>query len=122
MEGPCALFRSPSYLAEDIVVAEAVECNALSAFAAGVIFIGTADEVPLAKHQMSGGDYDGDTAWLCWDADLVAALSPAPKKRQATAACGRAARGAPRTAVCPRICRVYAAPYRLAPTPLYRAP
>ncbi|KAF9891251.1 hypothetical protein FE257_004815 [Aspergillus nanangensis] len=34
-----------------------------------IVFPSTGD-MPLA-HMLSGGDYDGDTPWICWDRDIV---------------------------------------------------
>jgi RNA dependent RNA polymerase len=35
-----------------------------------VVVFSTKGEVPLA-HLLSGGDYDGDIPWICWDQDVV---------------------------------------------------
>lgn len=61
--------RSPAHFVSDIQKVRAVfkpELHALK----DVIVFSTKGDIPLA-HKLSGGDYDGDMAWVCWDPDIV---------------------------------------------------
>jgi hypothetical protein len=61
--------RSPAHFPSDIQKVRAVfrpELHALK----DVIVFSSKGNVPLAD-KLSGGDYDGDLAWVCWDPDVV---------------------------------------------------
>ncbi|KAL2140389.1 hypothetical protein VTI28DRAFT_3845 [Corynascus sepedonium] len=61
--------RSPAHFVSDVQKVRAVfkpELHALK----DVIVFSAKGEVPLAD-KLSGGDYDGDMAWVCWDPDIV---------------------------------------------------
>ncbi|KAL1843523.1 hypothetical protein VTJ49DRAFT_1116 [Mycothermus thermophilus] len=61
--------RSPAHFPSDIQKVRAVfkpELHALK----DVIVFSAKGNVPLAD-KLSGGDYDGDMAWVCWDEDIV---------------------------------------------------
>ncbi|KAH7248283.1 RNA dependent RNA polymerase-domain-containing protein [Fusarium solani] len=61
--------RCPAHLPSDIQKVKAVFRPELRNLKDIVIFPCTGDE-PLAQ-RLSGGDYDGDRAWICWDPDMV---------------------------------------------------
>lgn len=61
--------RCPAHLPSDIQKVKAVFKPELRHLKDIVIFPCTGDE-PLAQ-RLSGGDYDGDRAWICWDPDIV---------------------------------------------------
>jgi hypothetical protein len=61
--------RLPALLPSDIQRRRAVWKRELHHFKDVVVF-STKGEIPLA-HMLSGGDYDGDTPWICWDQDIV---------------------------------------------------
>lgn len=61
--------RSPAHLPSDIQKVRAVFKSELRHLRDVVIFSSKGD-LPLAA-QLSGGDYDGDRAWVCWDPDIV---------------------------------------------------
>ena len=61
--------RNPSHLPGDIQKVRAVFKPELRHLKDVIVFSLKGD-VPLA-HQLSGGDYDGDIAWVCWDPDIV---------------------------------------------------
>ena len=61
--------RSPAHFVSDVQKVRAVfkpELHALK----DVIVFSAKGNVPLAD-KLSGGDYDGDLAWVCWDPDIV---------------------------------------------------
>ncbi|KAK4202126.1 putative RNA dependent RNA polymerase [Triangularia verruculosa] len=61
--------RSPAHFASDVQRVRAVfkpELHALK----DVIVFSTKGNIPLAD-KLSGGDYDGDMAWVCWDPLIV---------------------------------------------------
>ncbi|KAK2811464.1 hypothetical protein FQN50_002087 [Emmonsiellopsis sp. PD_5] len=62
--------RLPAHLASDIQKRRAVYKSELRHFKDVVIFPTTGD-YPLAG-MLSGGDYDGDQCWICWDQSIVA--------------------------------------------------
>lgn len=73
--------RCPAHLPSDVQKATAVFKKELRHLRDVVVFPTTGSE-PLANI-LSGGDYDGDKAWVCWDADIVksfrnAAVPPKP--------------------------------------------
>lgn len=61
--------RSPAHLPSDIQKVKAVFKPELRHLRDVVIF-STKGTHPLAA-TLSGGDYDGDKAWICWDPDIV---------------------------------------------------
>ncbi|KAF4944076.1 hypothetical protein FGADI_12958 [Fusarium gaditjirri] len=61
--------RCPSHLPSDIQKVKAVFKPELRHFKNVVVFSSLGDD-PLAS-KLSGGDYDGDKAWVCWDPDIV---------------------------------------------------
>ncbi|KAH6655978.1 RNA dependent RNA polymerase-domain-containing protein [Truncatella angustata] len=61
--------RCPAHLPSDIQKVTAVFKRELRHLRDVVVFPTTGDE-PLAKI-LSGGDYDGDKAWVCWDPEIV---------------------------------------------------
>lgn len=61
--------RLPAHLASDIQKRKAVYKQQLRHFKDVVVFP-TKGDVPLAS-LLSGGDYDGDTMWVCWEPAIV---------------------------------------------------
>jgi len=61
--------RLPAHVPSDIQCRTAVWKNELRHFKDVIVFPTTGD-IPLA-HMLSGGDYDGDTPWICWDQEIV---------------------------------------------------
>jgi len=61
--------RSPAHYTSDIQRVRAVFKTELSSLKDVVVFPTTGD-FPLAG-KLSGGDYDGDIAWVCWENSLV---------------------------------------------------
>lgn len=61
--------RSPAHFVSDVQKVRAVFKPELHALKDVIVFSAKGD-VPLAD-KLSGGDYDGDMAWVCWDPDLV---------------------------------------------------
>lgn len=68
--------RQPACRRSDIQRVRAVRCAALSHLVDVVVFP-TKGQYPLAG-KLQGGDYDGDTFWLCWDQALVEPFKNAP--------------------------------------------
>ncbi|KAL2824020.1 RNA dependent RNA polymerase-domain-containing protein [Aspergillus cavernicola] len=61
--------RLPAHLPSDIQRRRAVWKPELRHFKDVIVFP-TAGDIPLAD-MLSGGDYDGDTPWICWDQNIV---------------------------------------------------
>ena len=61
--------RSPAHLPSDIQKVKAVFKPELRALKDVIVFSAKGN-TPLAD-KLSGGDYDGDQAWVCWDPDIV---------------------------------------------------
>ncbi|KAE8374230.1 RNA dependent RNA polymerase-domain-containing protein [Aspergillus bertholletiae] len=61
--------RLPAHLPSDIQRRRAVWKPELRHFKDVIVFP-TVGTTPLA-HMLSGGDYDGDTPWVCWDQNIV---------------------------------------------------
>jgi hypothetical protein len=61
--------RSPAHLVSDIQKVRAVFKTELRALKDVIVFSAKGN-TPLAD-KLSGGDYDGDKAWVCWDPDIV---------------------------------------------------
>ncbi|KIV86269.1 hypothetical protein PV11_01888 [Exophiala sideris] len=77
--------RVPAYLSSDIQKRKAVYRHELRHYK-NVIIFPTQGKIPLAS-MLSGGDYDGDTCWVCWDPVIVASfrnheLPPLPKPEE----------------------------------------
>src|SRR5436853_300158 len=47
-----------------------------------VIVFPMVGDIPLAE-TLSGGDYDGDRPWICWDPEIVDAFENTPYRRGA---------------------------------------
>ncbi|KAJ6007534.1 hypothetical protein N7540_011510 [Penicillium herquei] len=61
--------RLPAHVPSDIQKRRAVYKSELRHFKDVIVFSMKGD-MPLA-HMLSGGDYDGDTPWICWDPMIV---------------------------------------------------
>ncbi|KIW18251.1 hypothetical protein PV08_02539 [Exophiala spinifera] len=61
--------RNPAYLASDIQKRKAVYIHELRHYRNVIVFPTTGTRA-LAS-MLSGGDYDGDTCWVCWDPAMV---------------------------------------------------
>lgn len=61
--------RSPAHYTSDIQKVRAVFKPELSALKDVIVF-STEGDFPLAG-ELSGGDYDGDIAWVCWQEEIV---------------------------------------------------
>ncbi|KAJ5737645.1 uncharacterized protein N7483_002770 [Penicillium malachiteum] len=61
--------RLPAHVPSDIQKRRAVYKSELRHFKDVIVF-STKGDMPLA-HMLSGGDYDGDTPWICWDPMIV---------------------------------------------------
>lgn len=61
--------RLPAHVPSDIQRRRAVWKQSLRHFVDVIVFP-TMGDMPLA-HMLSGGDYDGDTPWICWDQQIV---------------------------------------------------
>ncbi|KAJ5048489.1 hypothetical protein NUH16_006993 [Penicillium rubens] len=68
--------RLPAHLPSDIQRRRAVWKSELRHFK-NVIVFPTTGEFPLAG-MLSGGDYDGDTPWICWDPMIVERFQNSP--------------------------------------------
>jgi hypothetical protein len=64
--------RNPAHAPSDIQKVKAVFKPELRRFK-DVIMFSLEGDVPLAQ-KLSGGDYDGDRAWICWDPDIVSSF------------------------------------------------
>ncbi|KAJ6155757.1 RNA-dependent RNA polymerase eukaryotic-type [Penicillium chermesinum] len=69
VEGDVLVARTPAHLPSDIQRRKAVFKSELRHFTDVIVF-STKGQIPLA-HMLSGGDYDGDAPWICWDPELV---------------------------------------------------
>ncbi|KAL6867037.1 RNA dependent RNA polymerase domain-containing protein [Trichoderma novae-zelandiae] len=67
--------RAPAHLPSDIQRVKVVSRPELRKLKDVIIF-STKGRVPLAD-KLSGGDYDGDLAWVCWDQSIVKNFSNA---------------------------------------------
>lgn len=61
--------RSPAHLPSDVQRAKAVYCHKLRKLKNVIVF--SAKGVKPLADKLSGGDYDGDLAWVCWDPKIV---------------------------------------------------
>lgn len=66
---PVLVARSPAHFISDIQKVQAVFKPELAHLKDVVVFSSKGD-TPLAN-KLSGGDYDGDLAWVCWDPRIV---------------------------------------------------
>ncbi|KAI5242561.1 hypothetical protein E4T42_07646 [Aureobasidium subglaciale] len=69
LKGEVLVARYPSLRCSDIQKVKAVYKEELS-YLLDVVVFPSKGCVPLA-HKLQGGDYDGDTFWLCWDPRLT---------------------------------------------------
>ncbi|KEQ68348.1 hypothetical protein M436DRAFT_68213 [Aureobasidium namibiae CBS 147.97] len=76
LKSEVSVARHPSLRCSDLQKVRAVYKEELSHLTDVVVFPSTGC-VPLA-HKLQGGDYDGDTFWLCWDPRLTADFENAP--------------------------------------------
>ncbi|KAI9166522.1 putative efflux pump gsfJ [Paramyrothecium foliicola] len=68
--------RAPAHFASDMQKVRAVSREGLRKLKDVIIF-STKGDSPLAD-KLSGGDYDGDRAWICWDPEIVNNFCSAP--------------------------------------------
>ncbi|RFN44855.1 hypothetical protein FIE12Z_10956 [Fusarium flagelliforme] len=69
--------RAPAHFVSDVQKVRAVFRPNLKRFKDVIVF-SSKGKSPLAD-MLSGGDYDGDQAWICWDPDVVRNFSNAEK-------------------------------------------
>ncbi|KAF5021303.1 hypothetical protein F66182_6701 [Fusarium sp. NRRL 66182] len=69
--------RAPAHFVSDVQKVKAVFRPNLKRLKDVVVF-SSKGKSPLAD-MLSGGDYDGDLAWVCWDPDIVANFNNAAK-------------------------------------------
>ncbi|KAI8647866.1 RNA dependent RNA polymerase-domain-containing protein [Parasitella parasitica] len=74
--GDVLVTRNPCALKSDVQKVKAVDCTALRMYTDLAIF-SIKGETSLAS-QLSGGDYDGDIVFCCWDERLVKPFKPKP--------------------------------------------
>ncbi|KAF4444402.1 hypothetical protein F53441_11126 [Fusarium austroafricanum] len=72
--------RAPAHFVSDIQKVKAVFRPNLKKLKDVIVF-SSKGKSPLAD-MLSGGDYDGDLAWICWDPDIVRNFNNAPKPIQ----------------------------------------
>lgn len=72
--------RSPAHYRSDIQKVRVVSRPQLRKLKDVIVF-STKGESPLAD-MLSGGDYDGDIAWVCWDRNIVDNFHNAPPPQQ----------------------------------------
>ncbi|KAJ5146229.1 RNA-directed RNA polymerase [Penicillium bovifimosum] len=72
--------RLPAHVPSDIQRRRAVWKNELRHFKDVIVFP-TKGDFPLAG-MLSGGDYDGDTPWICWDSNIVQKFRNSPMPPQ----------------------------------------
>ncbi|KAJ6053383.1 uncharacterized protein N7446_009395 [Penicillium canescens] len=72
--------RLPAHYPSDIQRCRAVWKPELRHFKDVIVFP-TRGDIPLA-HMLSGGDYDGDTPWICWDPMIVQNFHNSPLPSQ----------------------------------------
>lgn len=80
LQGEAIVARSPAHFISDIQKVKVVFRPELADLTDVIIFSSKGD-VPLAD-KLSGGDYDGDLAWVCWDPRLVANFENAEVQEQ----------------------------------------
>lgn len=72
--------RSPAHFVSDIQKVKAVFKSELADLTDVIVF-SSKGNIPLAD-KLSGGDYDGDLAWVCWDPQIVINFLNAPVQEQ----------------------------------------
>lgn len=72
--------RSPAHFPSDVQKVKAVFKSELHALKDVIVFSAKGN-TPLAD-KLSGGDYDGDLAWVCWDQDIVDSFTNAEVPEQ----------------------------------------
>lgn len=80
VQGHVLVARSPAHYTSDIQKVRAVFKSELADLTDVIVFSSKGD-VPLAD-KLSGGDYDGDLAWVCWDKRIVDNFQNAPVQEQ----------------------------------------
>ncbi|KUI55540.1 RNA-dependent RNA polymerase 1 [Cytospora mali] len=80
IQGEAIVARSPAHFISDMQKVKVVFKPELADLTDVVIFSSKGD-VPLAD-KLSGGDYDGDLAWVCWDPRLVVNFENAKVQEQ----------------------------------------
>ncbi|KAG2232483.1 RNA dependent RNA polymerase-domain-containing protein [Thamnidium elegans] len=78
--GDVIVTRNPCGLKSDIQKVKAVDCTVLRMYTDVIIFSVKGD-VSLAS-QLSGGDYDGDIIFCCWDERIVKPFNSYPVQKQ----------------------------------------
>ncbi|KAI8080103.1 RNA dependent RNA polymerase-domain-containing protein [Gilbertella persicaria] len=78
--GDVIVTRNPCALKSDVQKAKAVDSTALRMYTDIVIF-SVKGETSLAS-QLSGGDYDGDIVFVCWDERIVKPFNPSPVQKE----------------------------------------
>ena len=68
--------RKPAHLPSDIQKVKAVRRNELLGMKDVIVFSTKGN--PSLASMLSGGDYDGDRAWLCWDSAVVSNFDSVP--------------------------------------------
>ena len=63
--------RSPAHYTSDIQKVRAVFKPELSALKDVIVFSTHKDSTHPLAEELSGGDYDGDIAWVCWQTEIV---------------------------------------------------
>lgn len=69
VQGPVLVARSPAHFSSDIQKVQAVFKPELANLTDVIVFSSQGD-TPLAD-KLSGGDYDGDFSWVCWEPLVV---------------------------------------------------
>ena len=80
IQGDVLVARSPAHFISDVQKVKAVFKPELADLTDIIIF-STKGDVPLAD-KLSGGDYDGDLAWVCWDPRLVGSFENSEVQQQ----------------------------------------
>lgn len=81
--GSVIICRNPAYHPGDVQKLDAVDIFKVNSSLhpewkdalVNVIVLSTKGDRPVAN-MLSGGDYDGDEAWICWDSNLVSIVNP----------------------------------------------
>ncbi|CAO3702893.1 unnamed protein product [Rhizopus stolonifer] len=74
--GDVIVTRNPCGLKSDVQKVKAIDCPALRMYTDIIVFP-VKGEVSLAS-KLSGGDYDGDLIFCCWDQRIVEPFNPSP--------------------------------------------
>jgi len=99
LSGKVILLRNPCYSPDHLVVATAVsslsirgktesekaKVRLIESSLCGVILFSVHGNEPMAQ-KLSGGDYDGDIAWLCWDSRIVDPIAQSQQDNDKVAA------------------------------------